>query len=82
MSRYMDNNGFQRKDWRDSPGEIRKAERWIKRHLDRGATIPEAWWSVIATFSVAFENLRYGRVQAESKARKAKRKAKRKARRK
>ncbi len=73
MSRYMDKNGFQRKDWGDSPKEIRKAEQWIQHHLDRGATIPEVWWAFIATFTTAFENVRYERVQAERSLKKKKR---------
>lgn len=73
MSRYMDKNGFQRKDWGDSPAELRKAEQWIKAHLKRGATIPEAWWAFIATFTTAFENVRYERVQIERDLKKKKR---------
>ena len=64
--RYMDGNGFQRKSWKDSVKQIRRAERWINEILNRGATVPEAWWDILNTFAVAMENVRFSRVRGES----------------
>lgn len=40
------------RDW------VKKAERWICKLLDRGATVPEVWWDIWCTFEVAYENYR------------------------
>lgn len=66
MPSYMDKEGFQRKDWKDSPKSIRRAEKWIKEILDRGATIPEAMWDIMATFGTAFENVRFDLIKKKT----------------
>lgn len=69
MSLYMDREGFLRKDLNDSRKQIRRAEKWIREFLARGASIPEAMWSVKCTFDAAFENVRYDLVQQNKKKR-------------
>jgi len=66
---YMDKAGFLRKDYGDSPRKIRRAEKWIREILARGATVPEAMWDIKATFDTAFENVRYEMVQRKPRRR-------------
>lgn len=58
---YMDPTGTYRPKMnkkRSNPRDIHRAERWLMGLLKDGASIPEAWWDVSATFHVAIENLR------------------------
>ena len=72
-SRFMDGYGYCRKDQPNTVKEIRRAERWINELLDKGATVPEAWWAIFCTFQVAMENVRFNRVRGAKLARDAKR---------
>jgi hypothetical protein len=60
---YLDKAGYQLRPYRTTSTDIRAAERWIRRILARGATIPEAVWDLTCIFSVAVENVRAGLVR-------------------
>lgn len=74
MKKYMDNVGFIKIDHKNDASKIQRAEKWIKEVLDLGATIPEAMWDISATFSVAFEKVRFEIVQKQNASKKKRKK--------
>lgn len=59
MSKYMDKEGFLRKEDSSNKKDLRILERMLERHKKNGATVPESIWCVLATLQTAIENFRF-----------------------
>lgn len=67
MSRYMDRDGYLRKDDPKIVVRIRRMERMLKEMLQEGASIPEALWAIHCTLWSAAENVRMEKVRGAFK---------------
>ena len=70
MSKFMDKNGFCRKDYGNSVEEIRRGETWIQEYISRGASVAEAMLCISCILETARENIKYNNVQLSVKKRK------------